>query len=156
MREYLPPTLAGVGNLCAALSAPLLDSGQSVGRLVRTPSKSRLICVATPARASANVYWRIDLAPAISPNAVPICGALICLRVRAKGAGASQRNRSLSSTESTHQSAHTHEPKGTQNMSRNARKYGLGKFLFDVILVLITGGLWLIWIFVRELRGLRR
>jgi hypothetical protein len=41
-------------------------------------------------------------------------------------------------------------------MARNARKYGLGKFLFDVILVLITGGLWLIWIFVRELRGLRR
>ncbi|WEO76068.1 hypothetical protein BJQ94_11860 [Cryobacterium sp. SO2] len=41
-------------------------------------------------------------------------------------------------------------------MSRNARKYGLGKFLLDVILVLITGGLWLIWIFVRELRGLRR
>ena len=41
-------------------------------------------------------------------------------------------------------------------MARNAPKYGLGKFLFDVILVLITGGLWLIWIFVRELRGLRR
>jgi hypothetical protein len=41
-------------------------------------------------------------------------------------------------------------------MSRNAPKYGLGKFLLDVILVLITGGLWLIWIFVRELRGLRR
>jgi len=41
-------------------------------------------------------------------------------------------------------------------MARNARKYGLGKFLLDVILVLITGGLWLIWIFVRELRGLRR
>jgi hypothetical protein len=41
-------------------------------------------------------------------------------------------------------------------MSSNARKYGLGKFLFDVVLTLITGGFWLIWIFVRELRGLRR
>jgi hypothetical protein len=41
-------------------------------------------------------------------------------------------------------------------MARNPPKYGLGKFLLDVILVLITGGLWLIWIFVRELRGLRR
>jgi hypothetical protein len=41
-------------------------------------------------------------------------------------------------------------------MSRNKNKYGLGKFLFDVILTLITGGLWLIWIFVREIRGLRQ
>ena len=41
-------------------------------------------------------------------------------------------------------------------MSRTANKYGLGKFLFDVILVIITGGLWLIWIFVREIRGLRK
>ena len=41
-------------------------------------------------------------------------------------------------------------------MSRNNAKYGLGKFLLDVILTLITGGLWLIWIFVREIRGLRQ
>jgi hypothetical protein len=41
-------------------------------------------------------------------------------------------------------------------MSRTVPKYGFFKFLFDVVLVLITGGLWLIWIFVRELRGLRR
>jgi hypothetical protein len=41
-------------------------------------------------------------------------------------------------------------------MSRNKSKYGLGKFLFDVILTIITGGFWLIWVFVRELRGLRR
>jgi len=40
-------------------------------------------------------------------------------------------------------------------MSRKP-KYGLGKFLFDVILTIITGGFWLIWVFVRELRGLRR
>lgn len=31
-------------------------------------------------------------------------------------------------------------------------KYGLLNFAVDVILVLITGGLWLIWIFVREMR----
>lgn len=41
-------------------------------------------------------------------------------------------------------------------MSRNKAKYGFGKFLFDVILCFLTGGLWLIWIFVREMRGLRR
>ena len=41
-------------------------------------------------------------------------------------------------------------------MAGTAPKYGLGKFLFDVILTLITGGLWLIWIFVREIRGLRK
>ena len=35
-------------------------------------------------------------------------------------------------------------------MSRN---YGVINFAFDVILTLITGGLWLIWIFVREMRG---
>ncbi len=33
-----------------------------------------------------------------------------------------------------------------------AKKYGFFHFLFDVILTLITGGLWLIWIFVREMR----
>ena len=31
-------------------------------------------------------------------------------------------------------------------------RYGLLNFAVDVILVLITGGLWLIWIFVREMR----
>ena len=31
-------------------------------------------------------------------------------------------------------------------------KYGVSNFLFDAILVIITGGLWLIWIFVREMR----
>lgn len=35
-------------------------------------------------------------------------------------------------------------------MSRN--RYGLVNFAFDAILTLITGGLWLIWIFVREMR----
>ena len=36
-------------------------------------------------------------------------------------------------------------------MSRN-NNYGCLNFLFDVVLVTITGGLWLIWIFVREMR----
>jgi hypothetical protein len=30
--------------------------------------------------------------------------------------------------------------------------YGLGKLLIDFILVCLTGSLWLIWIFVREMR----
>jgi hypothetical protein len=30
--------------------------------------------------------------------------------------------------------------------------YGFGKFILDVLLTTITGGLWLIWIFVREMR----
>lgn len=38
-------------------------------------------------------------------------------------------------------------------MSRNRRRYGIFAFLFDIILILLTGGLWLIWIFVREMRG---
>jgi len=40
-------------------------------------------------------------------------------------------------------------------MSRSTarrNRYGLLKFLFDVALVCLTGGLWLIWIFIREMR----
>lgn len=33
------------------------------------------------------------------------------------------------------------------------KKYGVMSFVGDVLLTLITGGLWLIWIFVREMRG---
>lgn len=33
-----------------------------------------------------------------------------------------------------------------------AKKYGLGAFCVDALLTLFTGGLWLIWIFVREMR----
>jgi hypothetical protein len=36
---------------------------------------------------------------------------------------------------------------------RGRKKYGLMAFIFDVIMVTITGGLWLIWIFVREMRN---
>lgn len=35
---------------------------------------------------------------------------------------------------------------------RQRRKYGFFHFFFDCALVMITGGLWLIWIFVREMR----
>ena len=33
------------------------------------------------------------------------------------------------------------------------RKYGFGSFLFDIMMIVVTGGLWLIWIFVREMRS---
>lgn len=36
---------------------------------------------------------------------------------------------------------------------RTGRRYGLFNFLLDIFLVMITSGLWLIWIFVREMRG---
>ena len=32
------------------------------------------------------------------------------------------------------------------------RRYGFFNFLLDVFMVLVTGGLWLIWIFIREMR----
>ena len=38
-------------------------------------------------------------------------------------------------------------------MSRNKKQYGCLGFLFDCILTLVTGGLWLIWIFIREMRN---
>lgn len=37
-------------------------------------------------------------------------------------------------------------------MSGSNSKYGCLNFLFDIFMVCITGGLWLIWIFVREMR----
>lgn len=36
-------------------------------------------------------------------------------------------------------------------MSRKG-KYGIFNFIFDLVLLFFTGGLWLIWIFVREMR----
>lgn len=32
------------------------------------------------------------------------------------------------------------------------KRYGLGKFIFDCVMVVITAGFWLIWIFIREMR----
>jgi len=37
--------------------------------------------------------------------------------------------------------------------TRPPRRYGLGRFLFDCFMVFLTGGLWLIWIFAREMRN---
>lgn len=37
-------------------------------------------------------------------------------------------------------------------MSR-LKKYTIFSFLFDLIACCLTGGLWLIWIFVREMRN---
>jgi hypothetical protein len=37
-------------------------------------------------------------------------------------------------------------------MANNRRRYGFWNFILDVVLTTITGGLWLIWIFVREMR----
>ena len=37
--------------------------------------------------------------------------------------------------------------------TRIKRRYGFWNFVGDVLLTLITGGLWLIWIFVREMRN---
>ena len=33
------------------------------------------------------------------------------------------------------------------------KSYGFAKFLGDAIMTVVTGGLWLIWIFVREMRA---
>ena len=41
-----------------------------------------------------------------------------------------------------------------RKQKRQARKakYKFRNFLFDIVLTCLTGGLWLIWIFVREMR----
>lgn len=36
---------------------------------------------------------------------------------------------------------------------RKRRAYGPFSFLFDLLMIGITGGLWLVWIFVREMRN---
>lgn len=33
------------------------------------------------------------------------------------------------------------------------KQYGLGSLIFDFIMVMLTGGLWLIWILIRFLRA---
>jgi hypothetical protein len=37
--------------------------------------------------------------------------------------------------------------------TRPQKKYGLLNFALDLVLTVFTGGLWLIWIFVREMRN---
>ena len=46
-------------------------------------------------------------------------------------------------------SALRHPPRKAP-MSRN--QYGIVNFAFDAILTMLTGGFWLIWVFVREMR----
>jgi hypothetical protein len=36
---------------------------------------------------------------------------------------------------------------------RNRKKYRIHNFLFDLVMICLTAGLWLIWIFVREMRN---
>lgn len=36
---------------------------------------------------------------------------------------------------------------------RRRRPYGFWKFVGDVFMTVVTGGFWIIWIFVREMRG---
>ena len=31
-------------------------------------------------------------------------------------------------------------------------RYGLLNFLFDIVMISLTAGLWLVWIFIREMR----
>ena len=38
------------------------------------------------------------------------------------------------------------------NIYINQRRYGFWNFIGDAFMFLITGGLWLIWIFIREMR----
>jgi hypothetical protein len=37
----------------------------------------------------------------------------------------------------------------------NTRRYGFWNFVLDCFMTYLTGGLWLIWIFVREIRKSR-
>lgn len=37
-------------------------------------------------------------------------------------------------------------------MSNAKPRYGLFNFIFDCFMIVITGGLWFIWIFCREMR----
>ena len=35
-------------------------------------------------------------------------------------------------------------------------RYGFWRFMLDIVLTLVTGGLWIIWILIREFRASRR
>jgi hypothetical protein len=38
-------------------------------------------------------------------------------------------------------------------MGECRKHYGFGSFLFDIIMTIFTAGFWIIWVFVREMRG---
>ncbi len=37
-------------------------------------------------------------------------------------------------------------------MGKQKKKYGFGNFLFDLVMLCLTAGLWLIWIIIREIQ----
>lgn len=39
-----------------------------------------------------------------------------------------------------------------QPPARRPKRYGFFGFLFDIIMLVLTSGFWIIWIFVREMR----
>jgi hypothetical protein len=47
------------------------------------------------------------------------------------------------------------EPYYQGDIMSSSGRYGLGSFILDIFLTFLTGGLWLIWIFIREMRGIR-
>lgn len=40
----------------------------------------------------------------------------------------------------------------TLTKEHKMRKYGLLNFIFDIVMIGLTAGLWLVWVFVREMR----
>ena len=40
------------------------------------------------------------------------------------------------------------------NKGNKMKKYTFGKFILDAILTVFTGGFWLIWIAIREMRNI--
>jgi len=42
---------------------------------------------------------------------------------------------------------------GSAALMNCRKKYGFWKFIGDCLMVVLTGGFWIIWIFVREMRG---
>lgn len=44
-------------------------------------------------------------------------------------------------------------PGQTRGRAKTRRRYGFWKFMGDSVMVAFTGGLWLVWIFVREMRN---
>lgn len=43
----------------------------------------------------------------------------------------------------------------SRHVSFGRKRYGFWAFMLDVFMTLLTSGLWLIWVFVREMRGQR-
>lgn len=38
-------------------------------------------------------------------------------------------------------------------MAKKLKKYEVKNFLFDILMLCLTGGLWFVWIFAREMRN---